>query len=50
MVTCESNLKESKGISHVGIWGKMMSGGGNSLCKGPEVGSTSGVLEEQQGS
>lgn len=35
---CESNLKESQGISYGDAWGKMMSGIGNRPCKGPEVG------------
>ena len=39
--TClKNNLKERrKGGKHTDIWGKSIPGGGNSMCKGPEVGA-----------
>ena len=32
MMTCESNLKETKGIHHVDVWGRMMSGRERTAC------------------
>ena len=46
MMTCESNLKETKGIHHVGVWGKMMSGRERTACAKVLGQEQTGLLEE----
>lgn len=45
---CESNLKESEGISHGETWGKIMPGIKNSQRKGPEVGECLACSRDSQ--